>query len=566
MARKMQRSTTDSGREFSFSEILSSVALRVPDRPAIVWRDSVRSYRDLLGRTRRFANVLVSQGLGTVRPRSELMNWESGQDHVAVCMRNRPEWLEVLLGCAEARSVAFNVNYRYVEDEFVQVLKPARPSAIVFESAFADVVAKVLDRIDGCKLAIQIRDNADVPLLEGAIDFEDALADVPDTAQPAGQPSADDLYLLFTGGTTGIPKGVLWRQADIFVAGLEGRVPGTGLEYCSLDELVESIGPKVRTSLPAPPFMHGSAQWSALASLFSGGCVVIQDNVDRLDPDDIWQTVQRHGVKLLLVAGNAFGRPLLDSLRSNTFDTSSLRVIVTGAVAMSPAVKQGLLQLLPGVTIVDSAGASESGSSLVVRSVAGGSIKAGMFAPAAGTLVLNAERSAPLAAGDPRIGWLARAGRVPLGYLNDPEQTLITFPEVGGERVSLPGDRARASASGEIELLGRDSVTINTGGEKVFAEEVEEVIGRHPSVYDVVVAGRPSDRWGQEIGAVVQLRFGATASLEELRAEAAKHLARYKLPKIVVFVRQVPRSAAGKADYRWAESILVAGVDPSRSA
>ena len=560
----MQGPDTDVRRDFSFSEILGAVVQKVPDRPAVVWRESVRNYGQLLARTRRFANVLVSNGMGSVRPRRELMNWESGQDHVAVCMRNRPEWLEVLLGSSEARSVAFNVNYRYVEDEFIQVLEAARPAAIVFESVFADTVRRVLDRIEGCRLAIQVRDDSDEPLLSGALDFEDALANSVETPQPAGIPSADDLYLLFTGGTTGMPKGVLWRQADIFVAGLDGRIPGTAREYRSLEELTASIAPKVRATLAAPPFMHGSAQWTALACLFSGGCVVIQDKTDGLDPDDIWRTVQRHKVKLLLVAGNAFGRPLLDALRTKKFDLSSLRAIITGAVAMSPDVKRGLLDLLPGVTIIDSAGASESGSSLVVRSVAGDGIRGGVFTPAPGTFVLNDERTAPLTPGDNHVGWLARSGRIPIGYLNDPELSVHTFPEIEGRRVSLPGDRARSLVSGEIELLGRDSVTINTGGEKVFAEEVEEAISRHPSVYDVVVAGRPSDRWGQEIGAVVQLREGTVVSLEELRSEAAKHLARYKLPKTVVFVGQVARSAAGKVDYRWAQSVLVTGVDPGQ--
>jgi acyl-CoA synthetase (AMP-forming)/AMP-acid ligase II len=478
-------------------------------------------------------------------------------------MRNRPEWLEVMLGSYEARVAPFNVNYRYVEDELVQVLQAGSPRAVVFEALYAPAVTAAVRKVPGCDLLVQVPDESGNPLADGALDYEDAIATMNEHPQPAGPVSPDDLYLLFTGGKTGVPKAVAWRQADIFVAGMNGRVPRSDAEFTSMDELLEHLAPKARASLPATPLMHGSAQWNALATLFNGGTVVMQDILDHLDPDDIWRTIERHKVKVLVVAGNAVGRPLLDALASGTYDTSGLRLILTGAVAMSVDIKRQLIEALPQVTIVDTAGASESGTALIQRSSAETTIESGTFAAAPGACVLDEERRVALSPGDTRVGWLARRGRVPLGYLNDPENTLKTFPEIDGQRMTVPGDRASLSSTGSVVLLGRDSATINTGGEKVFAEEVEDAIGRHPAVYDVVVASRPSERWGAEIGAVVQVRPGTSVDLEEIQTVAGAHLARYKLPKTVVFVDQVKRSAAGKADYRWAEAVLAAGFEPT---
>jgi fatty-acyl-CoA synthase len=306
--------------------------------------------------------------------------------------------------------------------------------------------------------------------------------------------------------------------------------------------------------------MHGAGQWTALSNLFAGQPVVLSGVLDRLDVDDIWRNVERHSVHTMIIAGNAFARPMVEALRHGpSYDLSSLRVILSSAAALSSELKRALLDALPGVTIVDAAGASESGTALLERSAAGEPIASGTFRASPGTVILADDRRTKIEPADATVGWLARSGPVPLGYLDDPDRTRETFPEIAGVRYAIPGDRARWAPNGAIELLGRDSMTINSGGEKIFAEEVEAVIARHAAVHDVLVVGRPSERWGQEIVAVVQLREGRRATVGSIRDEASRDLARYKLPKDVIFVEEIRRTPAGKADYLWAHEVARAG-------
>jgi 3-oxocholest-4-en-26-oate---CoA ligase len=494
--------------------------------------------------------VLHGAVAGARSSRERLGGHESHQDHLAIYLYNGNEYLEAMLGAFKARVAPFNVNYRYVEEELRYLLDSCEADAIVFDSRFADTLAAVLPKLPRLRTLIQVGDG---PLLDGAIAYEDAVATAAPIA-PTVERSPDDLYILCTGGTTGMPKGVLWRQADIFMGSMGGRDLTTGAEKQTLEEIVDgaeaSGGAKV---LPAPPFMHGAAQWVAFSGFNGGSTIVIQDDVVRLDPADVWETVDRHGVNILLIVGDAFGRPLVEELERGDHDGSSLLVIVSGGAPLNASLKDRFLAKLPSAMILDAVGASETGSQMSHVSAAGARSSTGRFTPGPSAAVVSADLSRVLEPGHDGDGWLAQRGRVPLGYLGDADKTARTFPVIEGTRFAVPGDRARLTAEGEIELFGRDSVTINSGGEKIFAEEVEQALAHHPDVFDVVVAGRPSEQWGNEVVAIVQLREGATPDEDALRAAAASRVARYKLPKAFVFVDSVVRSPAGKADYRWAK-------------
>jgi len=536
--------------DFNLADVYEAVAAAIPDQDAIVWGDRRWTYRQLDERANRLANVLHDAGHGARCERGGLGGHESHQDHLAVYLYNGNEYLESMLGAFKARVAPFNVNYRYVEEELLYLLDSCQADAIVFDGRFADTLAAVLPQLPRLRTLIQVGEG---PLLEGAVAYEDVLAAAEPTPPPVER-SPDDLYILCTGGTTGMPKGVLWRQADIFMGSMGGRDLTSGAEKQSIDEIVEgakaSGGAKV---LPAPPFMHGAAQWVAFSGFNGGSTIVIQDDVVRLDPADVWETVDREGVNILLIVGDAFGRPLVEELEKGGHDASSLLVVVSGGAPLNSTLKDRLLAALPSAMVLDAVGASETGSQMSHVSAAGASASTGRFTPGPSAAVVSADLSTVLAPGHEGDGWLAQRGRVPLGYLGDAEKTARTFPVIEGTRFAVPGDRARLTAEGEIELFGRDSVTINSGGEKIFAEEVEQALAHHPDVFDVVVAGRPSDQWGNEVVAIVQLRDGATADEEALRAAAADHVARFKLPKAFVFVDAVVRSPAGKADYRWAK-------------
>jgi fatty-acyl-CoA synthase len=409
-------------------------------------------------------------------------------------------------------------------------------------------LAEVLPDLPEVRLLLQVDDGTGAPLLPGALEYEAGLASV-EPMRPTGL-SPDDLYILYTGGTTGMPKGVLWRQADFIAACL-------GVSKSTADLVDAAPGSSLRV-LAAPPFMHGAAHWNALSAWLAGGTVIIQDDPVRLDAHDILDTVDRERASSLLIVGDAFARPIVDELHRQPRDLPGLRFLLTGGAVLSAPVKEELLRLLPGLSIVDVLGSSETGRQGVQRTERGsGRPGTGTFARSPTAHVLSEDRSRVLEPGDDELGWLTQTGRVPLGYLGDPEKTARTFPVVEGVRHAVAGDRARVRADGSIELHGRDSVTINTGGEKVFAEEVEHALKHHPAIFDVVVCGRPSERWGQEVVAVVQLRPGQDAVTDDdLRHAAEPHLARYKLPKAFVRVPQIERSPSGKPDYRWAVQVV----------
>ncbi len=546
--------------ELNLPQLHEAVAAVVPERECLVWRDRRLSWLAFTERSRRVAAVLGAHGLGSRRERATLTGWEAGQDLVALYLHNGTEYLETMLGAMKARAAPFNVNYRYTAEELAYLLADAGAAAVVFHGVFAPTLATALAGIEPPSLLLQVDDGSGEPLLRGAVPYEAALAAVSPELPPAlvASWSPDDLYVLYTGGTTGRPKGVLWRQADFLVAALGiRRRDGTDIETVSeIAEATRRGGPR---ALPSPPFMHGAAQWNAISAWLAGGTVVIQDHTEHWDADDVLATAERERATSLQIVGDAFARPLIDALRRRPYDLSALRHLTSGGAVLSASTKDELLALLPRVAVVDIVGSSESGRQGITTSTRAAGARTGVFDASAGARVVDTGRRRALEPGDPEVGWLAQSGRVPLGYLGDPARTEATFPVIGGIRYAVPGDRARLLADGSIELLGRESVTINTGGEKVFAEEVEHALKHHPAVYDALVVGRPSERWGQEVVAVVRLRPGwdGGPGLEAaLRAECARHLARYKLPKAFVYRDHIARSPSGKPDYRWARAQL----------
>ncbi|WJR33068.1 AMP-binding protein [Mycobacteroides immunogenum] len=545
---------------YNHAELFAGVAAETPERDCLVFRNRRLTYREVADRVNRLANILLSHGITARRPRAELRPWESGQDHVALYLLNGNEYMEGMLGVASARAAAVNVNYRYVEAELTYLLNDAAARAIIYHARFAPTLAAVLDSLHQPPvLLLQVADESRNALLPGALDYESALATASGQA-PKTEPEADDLYLLYTGGTTGMPKGTMWAQADILEAAIAAFLPEGMFEAASLAEGVALAAASERhVVLPLPPLMHGSAQWIALSGILTGDTLVFPDVVDRLDPESVWELIDREGVQFMNLVGNSFATPLCDEYERGGHDGSSLQLVGVGGAVTSAAVKDRVLRLLPRVAIADVAGSSETGSQLSNVSTSGAAATSGVFTAATGTCVVDADRRRILKPGEPETGWLARHGAIPFGYLGDREKTERTFPIIDGYRMALPGDRARQLVDGTIELLGRDSVTINSGGEKIFAEEVEDAMSSHPAISDVIVVGRPSERWGNEVVAVVQLAAGHDPTDKELLADAEQRLARYKLPKAIVRVGTVLRGPAGKADYRWATEIAAQG-------
>ncbi|WP_210686988.1 acyl-CoA synthetase [Mycolicibacterium sp. GESEQ-9] len=546
--------------QFTVPAVAEAVAAAIGDRPLVVQGERRLTYRQIVDRSNRLAAYLHSRGLGVQTERAELAGHEVGQDLLGIYAYNGPEFVESLLGSFRARVAPFNVNYRYVKNELQYLLTDSGASALVYHAAFAPRVAEVLADLPELRVLIQIADSSGHELLDGAVDYESIVAEGASEDVPV-DPCPDDLYVLYTGGTTGMPKGVLWRQHDIYMTAFGGRNMVTGEKAQSVEEIVgravENPGTKL---LILPPLIHGAAQWGAMTAMTTGQTIVFPSVVDRFDAGDVVRTIEREQVLVATVVGDAMARPLLDAIRTSlehgTVDVSSLSVVANGGAQLTPYVKQQLIDAKTNLIVVDGVGSSETGAQMSHMS-APGAVSTGTFNAGPDTCVVTEDFTAVLPAGHDGLGWLAQRGFVPLGYKGDAVKTAATFPVIDGVRYAIPGDRARHLDRGAIELLGRDSVTINSGGEKIFAEEVESAIASHPAVHDVVVTGRPSERWGQEVVAVVALADGAAATADELIRHAESSIARYKLPKAVVFRPNIERSPAGKADYRWAREQAV---------
>ncbi|MGA1677601.1 MAG: AMP-binding protein [Pseudomonadales bacterium] len=476
--------------EISIAAAQEAIGAAIPDREAIVFRDRRFTYAKWNERTRRLANHLIDAGLGCHTPRDRLPGHTSGQDHVGLYLFNGNEYLEGMLGAYKARVAPFNVNYRYVDEELVYLLNNARTRALIYHAEFAPRVASIRAQVPTLKVLLQVEDDSGEALLPGAIEYEAALAAASADA-PKVESSPDDLYILYTGGTTGMPKGVLWRQSDILFAALGGGA------HPSLDALVGAARAGGMRMLPAAPFMHGAGHWIAFSALNGGHTCVIQSDVRRLNGRDIWSTCQSERVNFLQIVGDAFARPLLDELETavqagTSYQIPSLQILLSGGAPLNANLKTQFLGHFPSLNVIDGLGSSETGGqgSHVSTSQAGAAT--GRFMPGPDNVIVSADMTCVLAPGHEGMGWWAKRGRVPLGYLDDPDKSARTFIDIAGERYAVPGDRARHLADGTVELHGRDSVTINSGGEKIFAEEVEHALKAHPDVYDAVVAGRPS--------------------------------------------------------------------------
>ncbi len=554
----------ETATQFTVPAVARAMAAAIPDRDYIVQGDRRFSYRQVVDRSQRLAAYLHAQGLGCHTERSAIAGHETGQDLLGIYAYNGNEYIESMLASFEARVAPFNVNFRYVKKELQYLLSDSGATALIYHAAFAPRVAEILPDLPNLRVLIQIADDSGDDLLPGAVDYETVIASTP-AGPPPVEHSPDDLYVLYTGGTTGMPKGVLWRQHDIFITSFGGRSLVTGERLESLEEIIAAAvaGPGAKLMV-LPPLMHGAAQWSVMTALTTGQTVVFPSVVRHLDADDVVRTIAREGVAVATVVGDAITRPLVAALRKakeqGDHDISSLAVIVNGGALLTPSVKQSVIDTLPHALVIDGVGSSEAGAQMHHMS-ASGAVSTGTFTAGPDTFVAAEDLGTILPRGHDGMGWLAQRGHVPLGYKGDAAKTAATFPVIEGVRYAIPGDRARHRADGAIELLGRDSVTINSGGEKIFAEEVETAIASHPAVADVVVAGRPSERWGQEVVAVVALSDGAGANEQDLIAHAAESLARYKLPKAIVFRPVIERSPAGKADYRWAREQATAAPE-----
>ncbi|MGB0436649.1 MAG: acyl-CoA synthetase [Mycobacterium sp.] len=544
--------------QFTVPAAADAVAAVIGDRDFIIQGERRVTYGQLVERSNRLAAYLHARGLGCHTERSLLPGHEVGQDLLGIYAHNGPEYVEGMLGAWRARVAPFNVNYRYVKSELQYLLADSGATALLYHAAFAPRLAEVLADLPQLKVLIQIADDSANPLLPGAVDYESIVA-AGSAEGPPVEPSPDDLYVLYTGGTTGMPKGVLWRQHDIFMTSFGGRSLYTGELATSYEDIAGRCAGTPGTRLMVlPPLMHGAAQWAVLTAMTTGQSVVFSPVTSHLDVDDVVRTIEREKVLAVTLVGDAMARPLADAFERTNADLSSLAVVANGGAQLTPTAKQRLIDSKTNLMVVDGVGSSETGAQMTHMS-ASGTVSTGKFTAGPDTSVAAEDLHSILEPGHDGMGWLAQRGYVPLGYKGDAVKTAATFPVIGGVRYSVPGDRARHLPDGSIELLGRDSVTINSGGEKIFAEEVESAIAGHPAVADVVVAGRPSERWGQEVVAVVALADGARAEAREIVDHAAAVIARYKLPKAVVFRPTIQRSPAGKADYRWAREQAITG-------
>ena len=528
--------------EWTIGAVLDAIADVVPDRLMTLCGSRRSTFAESASRTNKLANYLSDKGFGVYAARETLERWECGQDRVALIMYN-DLYPDMVIGCLKARVVPVNVNHHYSVREIRDLLDYIRPRGIIYHRSLGARFAEVLPP-NGAELLVSIDDGSGAPELPGAVSLDDALAAGDADLDLPGSP--DDLIMMCTGGTTGRPKGVLWRQSDMYVLSM------VGADHASVTEIHD----KVRNGGPAwfavSPLMHAAGMWTAFAALCAGLPVVLYDDRNKLDPRSVWETAEREKVGMMTMVGDAYAGPLIAELRAHAYDLSALNAIGTGGAATNAKYKRALMECLPHITIIEGYGSSESGNMAFGHSRNGNASET--FEPRVGAAVVSADRSRFLQPSEEEIGWAARTGRIPLGYFSDPEGTQRTFPEVEGQRVVIPGDRASIEKDGTIRLFGRDSLVVNTGGEKVFVEEVEEVLRAHPGIADALVVGRPSERWGEEVVALIAPHPGAglAADGRALYTYCTSQLAHFKAPKAFIFVEQIQRLGNGKPNYRWA--------------
>jgi acyl-CoA synthetase (AMP-forming)/AMP-acid ligase II len=529
--------------QWTIGDVVDAIADVIPDRTMTVCGDRRTTYGEMATRTRRLANFLADSGFGVQRERHELSNWECGQDRVALIMYN-DRYPEMVIGCLKARTVPVNVNHHYTPREAEDLLGYVKPRAVIYHRALGAKFADVLGPL-GADLLIAVDDGSGAPDIPGSVALDDAVAQGDPERRIPGSP--DDVIMYCTGGTTGRPKGVLWRQSDTYVSSM------VGADHQSSTEIHD----KVRRNQGAPwfavsPLMHAAGLWTVFSGTLAGLPVVLYDDRSKFDPALVWQTAEREKVGMMTMVGDAYAAPLVEELNRTGYELSSLYAIGTGGAATNPKHVSALLAKLPQLTIINGYGSSETGNMGFGHNRVGSHRVT--FDLREGGNVVSADLTRFVAPGEPEVGWVVRTGRIPLGYFDDADATRATFPVVQGQRVVVSGDRASLEADGTLRLYGRDSLVVNTGGEKVFVEEVEAVLRACAGVADALVVGRDSDRWGQEIVALVQVQPDATVDADSLRASCVENLARFKAPKEFLFVDRVRRLGNGKADYRWAKS------------
>ena len=529
---------------YTIADLIEHAVDLVPERVALESGDRSRTYAELEARSNALAHKLRELG---VQP----------GDRVGLYSRNTIESVESMIAIFKARAVMVNVNYRYVEAELEHIFTDSGLKVLIHERRFAGRVCNTLPKSPAIEYRIAIEDGSSEDLCcEGhgdAIRFEDAIAGS-SAERDFEDRSNDDLYMLYTGGTTGKPKGVVWRQEDVW------RVLGGGIDWYTSEPVPDEWhlaktgaegGQLVR--YPIPPFIHGGSQWAIFQSLFAGGKAVVYPE---FSGSSAWEIVERHKVNVVFITGDAMGRPMVEALgQGKEYDLSSVLSIASSACLFSPSVKEQFLERFPNAVIVDAIGSSETGFGGLGIVAKGTPHTGGPRVNADSETHVLREDGTPVEPGSGEVGVLARSGHVPLRYHNDPEKSAKTFKVFDGVRYSLPGDNAVLEADGSITMLGRGSVSINTGGEKVFPEEVEGALKAHPDVFDTVVVGVADDRWGQRVAAVIAGRDGARPTLESLNDVVRKELAGYKCPRSVWFVDEIKRSPAGKPDYRWGAAV-----------
>ena len=533
--------------EFNLADLFENAVDHFGDREYLVCDGKRRTYCEMDERANRLAHHLAAAGIG------------SG-DHVGIYALNSAEWVETLWAVFKLRAVWININYRYVEDELRYLFANADLKALVYAREYAPRVAGVRAAMAPDAHLVEIDDGSG-PSAPGlrASDYEAALA----AASPQRDfesRSPDDHYILYTGGTTGMPKGVVWRHEDVFYALGGGIEPYTGERATHPGDMVErgkAAGGPI-TFLPIAPLMHGASQWAVMGQSFTGNRVVL---MGRFDPAAVWDLVAREHVNSIMITGDAMGRPLIEALDENPgrWDTSSLFILTSSAATFSHSVKDKFFEHFPNLIMIDAIGSSETGNQGMVMVQKGETVmKGGPTVKKMGRTVVLDEAGRPIEPGSDQIGRLARTGDIPLGYYKDPKKTAETFVTIDGVRYSIPGDYAMVEPDGRITLLGRGSVSINSGGEKIFPEEVEAAVKSHPDIFDCTVVGVPDTRWGERVAAVVQARPGCTPELASVQAHCRSRIAGYKVPRELHLVDQIVRSPSGKPDYRWAKQTALA--------
>lgn len=533
--------------EFNAADIFEGVVDRVPDREAIVHGSTRLTYKELDARSNKAANALKKLGI------------KKGS-HIGIYAFNCVEWLEIMLGAYKLCAIPININYRYVEEELKYLIENADMEAIFYHKQFSRKLENIKGQLPLLKSFICINDHSDdEDAIEESFEFENLIINE-DESRLKVQRSGNDQYILYTGGTTGMPKGVVWRMEDVLMTLGGGIDAVTGEKYKTPEEFADKCFQDQTIALALAPFMHGGAQWQSFNAFFSGWKLIINDQIS-FDADYIWEVVAKEKVMNLTIMGDAMGRPLCDALPKaieKGLDLSSLFVLSSTASVFSATIKDTILEFLPNLFLIDAVGSSETGATGVNIHTRDGKLKDSgggpKFTKPDFSEILNLDTKDIIPPSDTQtIGYLARKGHVPLAYYKDEEKSKKTFIEVNGERYSIPGDMAKYEADGQMTLLGRGSVSINSGGEKIFPEEVEMALKAHPNIFDCLVVGVKDDRWGQKVVAVIQRREDIEMSLEEIKEVASKYIASYKMPKAIVFSELIERAPSGKPNYKWAQ-------------